>query len=173
MGTPKALLQYQGETFLQRLVRVFAQFCDPVVVVTGHHALEVPAPAIPVNNPDPARGQLSSLQAGAANVPLVDAVFFTPVDCPAVQSDTIDALQRAFAGDRLFVVPRLDGSHGHPVLMSSRLIPELLALPISAEARDLVHKYVAQTRYVDVDDAGVLKDVDDPEAYASLTGERV
>ena len=35
MGTPKALLDLRGETFLNRLIRVFAASCDPVVVVVG------------------------------------------------------------------------------------------------------------------------------------------
>ena len=35
MGSPKALLEYRGETFLDRLTRIFAAHCDPVIVVLG------------------------------------------------------------------------------------------------------------------------------------------
>ncbi len=38
MGSPKALLDYRGETFIQRLVRVLSAVCDPVIVVLGYHA---------------------------------------------------------------------------------------------------------------------------------------
>ena len=35
MGSPKALLDYRGETFVNRLVRVLSGVCDPVIVVLG------------------------------------------------------------------------------------------------------------------------------------------
>jgi molybdenum cofactor cytidylyltransferase len=38
MGTPKALLDYRGETFVERLVRVLGENCKPVIVVLGYHA---------------------------------------------------------------------------------------------------------------------------------------
>src|SRR4029079_18049295 len=66
MGTPKALLDYRGETFVGRLVRVLQTTCNPVIVVLGYHAdalrAGIPAGAQVVVNPDPSRGQLSSLQ---------------------------------------------------------------------------------------------------------------
>ena len=44
MGTPKALLEYRGETFVDRLVRVLGAVCDPVIVVLGYHARRNSAP---------------------------------------------------------------------------------------------------------------------------------
>ena len=38
MGSPKALLEYQGETFAGRLARVLSGVCDPVIMVLGHNA---------------------------------------------------------------------------------------------------------------------------------------
>jgi len=66
MGTPKALLDYRGATFVRRLFRVLGETCQPVMVVLGYHAdvirQQVPLTATIVVNPDPSRGQLSSLQ---------------------------------------------------------------------------------------------------------------
>ena len=47
---------------------------------------------------------------------------------------------------------------------------EFLALPPTSQAKEIVNRYEAHTLYVDVDDAGVLADIDDPEAYRNLTG---
>ena len=60
MGAPKALLAFEGETFLQRLRRMFAAHCEPVLVVGS------PSSTFPVDvvNPLPERGMLSSLQQG-------------------------------------------------------------------------------------------------------------
>ena len=70
-----------------------------------------------------------------------------------------------------FVVPQFQGKHGHPVCADASLIAEFLALPEDGQARWVVHKYVPQTIYVDVDDPGILTDVDDPEAYRRMMAE--
>jgi molybdenum cofactor cytidylyltransferase len=176
MGTLKALLDYRGETFVGRLVRVLGETCQPVIVVLGYHA-EVLRPQIPttakvVVNPDPSRGQLSSLQTGLAELPAeADGFAFIPVDSPAVAEDTVAALAQAFEHRKpstLFVIPRQSGKRGHPVFAARPIATELLALPPTAEAREVVHAHVNRTEYVDVDDAGIFTDVDDPEAYRKL-----
>ena len=121
-------------------------------------------------NPDWARGQTTSMQCGLRAVPPdADGVLFTLVDHPAVAPATIDAL---LAGPRatLLRVPRYHGRRGHPIWFSRELIPEFLALPETGAARDVVRRHAAQTEFLDVDDPGILADIDDPEAYRGLTG---
>jgi molybdenum cofactor cytidylyltransferase len=173
MGSPKALLSYQGMTFADRLVHVLSPVCERVVVVLGHNAELVRrgitggAASFAVNA-NPGLGQLSSLQCGLREVAETsDGVMFVPVDCPAVWQETVVRLVSAFTGD-LFVVPRFSGKHGHPVLFRRQILPEFLALDPSSTAREIVHRYRDRTRYVDVDDPGVLRDVDDPAAYREL-----
>jgi molybdenum cofactor cytidylyltransferase len=176
MGSPKALLEYRGETFLDRLIRVTGAVCAPVIVVLGHQAAEIRAkiktPAHFVINPDPERGQLSSLQTAlAALPPEAEGFAFMPMDCPAVSEDTLARLAAAFHqrdAQTLLVIPRLGDQRGHPVFATRRIAEELLALPLTGAARDVVHGHVAQTQYVDVEDAGILTDVDDPDAYRRL-----
>jgi molybdenum cofactor cytidylyltransferase len=81
---------------------------------------------------------------------------------------TIDAL---LAGPKpLIRVPRHAGRRGHPIWFSAALIAEFLALPPEGAAREIVRAHAAQTEFVDVDDAGILADIDDAEAYGRLTG---
>jgi molybdenum cofactor cytidylyltransferase len=176
MGTPKALLDYRGETFVGRLVRVLGASSQPVLVVLGYHAdvirKKVPANAHVVVNLEPGRGQLSSLQTGLAALPAeADGFAFIPVDSPAVESDTVAKLIQAFDQrdpSTLFVIPRQSGRRGHPVVAARSIAAEFLALPPTAEAREVVHAHVDRTEYVDVDDDGIFTDVDDPEAYRRL-----
>jgi molybdenum cofactor cytidylyltransferase len=175
MGSPKALLTYRGETFLNRLIRVYSEVCDPVVVVTGYHAHQIresAGPARMVQNPDPERGQLSSLQTGLQALPAeLEGFLFTPVDSPAVDESTVRLLIAAFrarAAETMFVIPRFEGKRGHPVLAAPELIREFLDLPLTAQAKDIVHQYVPRTQYVDVNDPGILADIDDQEAYRQL-----
>jgi molybdenum cofactor cytidylyltransferase len=176
MGTPKALLDYRGETFVGRLVRVLQTKCNPVIVVLGFSADAI-RPGVPkgaqiVVNPDPSRGQLSSLQTALGAFPAeVSGFAFIPVDSPAVSEETLALLADAFEGRKastLFVIPRQNGKRGHPVFASRAIAAELLALPATSEARNVVHAHVDRTHYVDVEDAGIFADVDDPEAYRRL-----
>ncbi len=178
MGSPKALLEFDGETFLDRLILILAQSCSPVIVVLGFEpqrikvGLRYPDLATFVTNPDYTRGQLSSLQCGlSALPPEIDGVMFTPVDHPAVRPSTVARIARRFderSPQELLVVPRAQGRRGHPVCMGWVLVQEFLALPPEAQARDVIHRHLEQTAYVDVDDPGILEDVDDPEAYRRL-----
>ena len=67
-------------------------------------------------------------------------------------------------------VPRYHGRRGHPIWFSRELVSEFLALPVTGAARDVVRSHTAQTQFLDVDDPGILADIDDPEAYRGLTG---
>ncbi len=176
MGTPKALLRFQNETFLDRLIRVFSAVCDPIVVVVGEHAdrirsgIERGRDVLFALNPDPERGMLSSLQCGLALVPAgAEGAMFLPVDHPHIEISTIETLAARFrAGRSSVAVPTYAGEHGHPVCIASGLIAELLALPPGAKASDVIHRHIPQTQYIEVADPAVVTDVDDPRAYATL-----
>lgn len=173
MGSPKALLRYRDQTFLDTLIGLFAARCSPVIVVLGANADEirrgVDRDAVFVLNPDYLAGQTSSMQCGLRAVPAdAEGVLFTLSDHPAVAASTIDAL---VAEPRpLIRVPRFEGRRGHPVWFSRELIPEFLALPAGGAARDVVYSHAAETEYPDVGDAGVVADIDDPAAYTALIG---
>jgi len=175
MGTPKALLRFQGETFLDRLIRIFSRVCDPVIVVVGQHAnliqagIERTHDVVFAVNPDPDRGMLSSLQCGLAMVPEEAAAMFLPVDHPHIEVSTVETLAAQFRSTRAPVtVPAYAGEHGHPVCISRQVIDELLALPSSAIASDVIHRHIPETVYIEVADPAVVTDVDDPTAYADL-----
>ena len=169
MGAPKALLEYQGRTFLTRLLDAFSSACDTVAVVTapGSNLDEIGGPDIVVN-PAPERGMITSLQCGLA-ARNADAYLFTPVDYPEVGSSTVAKIASAWRdAPHAAIVPQFAGRHGHPVCISAEVARAILALPSSASARDAIHRYAADTLYLAVDDPGILRDVDTPEDYAAL-----
>lgn len=174
MGSPKALLLYQGETFLDRLIRLFSEHCSPVIAVLGAQRDRVRAglrragEATLVENPDFLLGQFSSMQCGLRAVPAdADGVLFTLVDHPAVEPDTLAALVTAKDASPLRI-PRCDGRRGHPIWFSRPLAAEFLGLPAVSSAREVLTRHAAEVAYLDLDDPGILADVDDPAAYATL-----
>jgi molybdenum cofactor cytidylyltransferase len=176
MGTPKALLPWDGETFLDRLIRLFSESAIRPIVVLAHQAgqiqsgIERGAQVRFVVNPDPDRGMLSSLQCGLEAVPEVaEAVVFMPVDHPNLESSTLEKLIGHFNAERAPVtIPTFHGKHGHPVLIARALIGELLALPATAQASEVIHRYRSETAYIPVDDPAVTSDIDDRTAYDEL-----
>jgi molybdenum cofactor cytidylyltransferase len=175
MGSPKALLDYRGEAFIGRLARIFAIHCHPVIVVLGSGADDIRArvtgPVHIVVNEQWRTGQTSSMQCGLRAVPSsAEGVLFTLVDHPAVAGETIDAL---LAGTGRVRVPRYEDRRGHPIWFSRDLIPEFLAIPPDGAARDVVRAHADETEFLDVNDPGILADIDDPAAYRALTGAAV
>ena len=172
MGTSKALLDAgAGESFLDRLAGVFLDAGCAVYVVLGDDAEPVARASRRgseitfVLNPDPSRGQLSSLQCGLrAAAAGVDAIFFTPVDAPGILRETILVLKDFLAGMD-FAIPFYEGKRGHPVLMRAACAAEFLTPPAGASARDILHARRASTRFVEVADPGILEDIDDPAGY--------
>ena len=184
MGFPKALLDYRGETFLDRLIGLFARYCEPVIAVVGAErericgALRTAGQATLIENPDFRLGQIVSMQCGLRAVPEdAEGVLFTLVDHPAVRAETIAALSGAdtsvgasYLPDKLRI-PRYQARRGHPILIPSPLIAEFLNLPPEATAREVIERHAAEIDYLEVDDPGILADIDDPAAYQALRAE--
>lgn len=179
MGSPKALLSWEGETFLDRLIGVMGSVCRQVIVVLGYHAREIRAgvhrDATFVVNAEPERGQLSSLQCALRALPAdSEAFLFTPVDYPAIAASTVAQLEGALAkhGEALIAIPRFAGKRGHPVACRATLAEEFLALPETGKASEVIHAHREQAVYVDVSDGGILTDIDDRQAYEALFASR-
>ena len=187
MGTDKALLPWppqaagqppSKDTFLSAAIRSLTLATDFILVVVGKNEAAL-APiayangASVVTNPDPSRGQFSSLQVGLHEVLNRgrDAAVITLVDRPPVSSATVQLLRDAFesAPQNIWaVVPELSGKHGHPYLVGRELIEVFLQAPPTANARDVEHRYQDRIQYVAVSDPFAALNINTPEDYAAL-----
>jgi molybdenum cofactor cytidylyltransferase len=147
-----------------------------VVVVTGNDANAVRAALAGralrfAHQPDWALGMASSLRAGVeALPPAIAGALIALGDMPAVSPDSVRALVAALdpAAGRTICVPIARGERGHPVLFAAQHFAELRALAGDSGARALLERHAERVARVAVDDAGVLVDVDTPEALAAL-----
>ena len=178
MGRPKALLRVNGETFVRRTIRALrAGGCEPVCVVVaeGEGSLAAEAEAAGASvllNPAPGEGPITSLRVALAVLGDSVAGFaYLPVDHPMVRSDTVaKLLDAARASDALLTVPMYEGKRGHPAVFGRALFVELADPALQGGARTVVHRHLLEALLVEVDDAGVLTDIDTPEAYAAALG---
>jgi len=126
-----------------------------------------------VRNPDPSRGQLSSLHEALDDlVPRAPrAIVMAPVDLPLVAPTTVRAVIEAWTRSGATVVrPSRGGRHGHPVLFDARVFPELRAADLAAGARPVVRAHAADLVDVPSDDPGAFDDIDTPEDYRRVFG---
>ncbi len=187
MGRDKALLPWpppvsgqapSTETFLSAAIRSLSLATEFVLVVVGNNEAAL-APIIfahgasLVVNPDPSRGQFSSLQIGLHEVLNHgrDAAMVTLVDRPPVRTATIQTLRDAFeaAGQNVWaIVPEFSGKHGHPYLVGREMIEAFLRVPVTSTARDIEHQHHEHMQYFRVDDPLVALNINTPEEYAGL-----
>ena len=178
MGTPKATLSFRGRTFLEVIVETLLEGgIERIVVVLGHGAREIERqvklePEQVVINPRYRSGQTSSLQAGlhALIADNAEAAVLCLVDHPAVSAQTVRRMVATFReSGAAVVIPTYLGRRGHPVLLAQPLFAELLQLASDAGADSVVRRYRPATQFVEVEDEGVVIDVDNAEAYGRLT----
>ena len=81
-------------------------------------------------------------------------------DMPFIHVDSIRAVAAALQGGAKLAAPTYRGQRGHPVGLAASYRAELLALKGDAGARDIIRRDAAHLQLVDVDDPGVLWDVD-------------
>jgi molybdenum cofactor cytidylyltransferase len=174
MGCPKALAPLAGLPLLEHvlgapLVRRFGA----AVVVLGHQADAIRPIAERcrcrhVTNPDPDRGRTGSLQAGlAALAPEIRAAFVQPVDCPLVLARTYLRLLDAL-GTADVAIPSWRGEHGHPPLVARAVFPRIFAAAPDEPLREILRSPGIRRQIVEVDDRGVLMNVDRPEDLPRL-----
>ena len=183
MGRDKALLHTGAgeETFVSRLVRALQGGGVDEVIVVGRSTDEllrsavraIDGPVGYVENPSPDHGQLSSIVAGIDEAESRGAggVLVVPVDMPLVRAGTIAAAIAAFRSNTHPIVRvSCGGRHGHPVLFRSDLFEDVRNADVAVGAKAVLRAHADRVLEVEVDDPGVLADVDVPDDYRRVFG---
>jgi molybdenum cofactor cytidylyltransferase len=173
MGEPKALLEVDGVPFLEHAIKQLRQAgCRYVLAVVNNEdewitrLADATGAGVVINDQDGSE-QIDSLRLGIANLPDgYDAVVVLPVDFPRIQQPTMDKLVAEFARHPATVLnPAHNGEPGHPVIFSRDVVAELLRPDLPDGARTVIEQHSAEARTLDVDDAGVLIDIDTPTDF--------
>ena len=178
MGSPKALLPYQGRPFLEHLLEVTAHREISVRrVVLGAHAepiakaVNLKADEIVINE-DWESGQLSSIQAALRSLPpQTDGVLLCLIDHPLISSALVQELIDQFLKTKgPIVLPVYEGRRGHPVIFSAILYDELLHAPLETGARAVVWAHKGEIDEVRTNEEGCVLNLNDPETMHKELG---
>ncbi len=171
MGSPKALLPYQGRPFLEHLLEVTSHRNIGVRrVVLGAHAepiakaIQLEADEIVINE-DWEKGQLSSIQAALRSLPPgTDGILLCLIDHPLISSLLVqDLIEQFYTAKKPIVLPVYEGRRGHPVIFSASLYDELLRAPLETGARAIVWAHKSDVEEVQTNEQGCVLNLNDPE----------
>jgi len=171
MGSPKALVSYQGASFLEHLLSVTRH---PAIgarrVVLGPDADAISeqvalTPGEVVVNEDWELGQLSSIHAALRSLPPgTDGMLLCPVDHPLVSAALVNNLIVTFLETRAPVVlPTFEGRRGHPVIFAAAVYEELLRAPLETGARAVVWAHKNEVQEVSTTEEGCVLNLNDPD----------
>jgi CTP:molybdopterin cytidylyltransferase MocA len=165
LGRPKALVELDGHTLVEHGVALLrAAGCDPVLVVLGAQAAEVPRldDADTVVATDWAEGLGASLRTGLTTLSATGATacVVALVDQPEVGVEAVRRLVAVGTG-RDAAVATYDGQPRNPVLLSRRVWPDVAALAVGdVGARAWLRAHPDRVLAVPCDGTGSPRDVD-------------
>ena len=172
MGAPKQMLPLGDTTMLgQTLEHLHQANMEEVLLVLGAQAetIQQSLPSIPnlrtIYNPNYQQGMATSLQAGLAALgPETESVLIVLADQPFLQPQTIRRLADHSTAAKI-LIPTYRGKRGNPVRLHRLLFPEAMALEGDVGCRALFATHPDQIEMLEVEDEGILLDLDTPKDY--------
>ena len=183
-GRAKCLLEVQGQSLLERLMRsIHIEEFNNCVLVLGHHAHDVqthltqwPAHLVPrqVINPSPGDDPATSLHVGLQALDSnTEAVMVLLADQPLISASDISAVWAKFLccppGFRV-LIPMVSGVPGHPVMFDAAVRADLLSAP-GTSLRQWVAAHPNEALKWEVDNPRYTRDLDTPEHVDTLARE--
>lgn len=174
MGQPKMLLPWGNGTVLTQVISVFNNAgVDDILVVTGGAREQVEELVSKLHigtvyNSEYAETEmLSSIQCGIRAVgSQTQAILIGLGDQPQVQEGSVRRVCDAFQESKSnLVIPSYQMRRGHPWLVARPLWDELLKLRSPQTPRDFLNAHKEEIQYLNLDDPGILADLDTPDDY--------
>ncbi len=166
--TYKMTLKVGEKTILGSCIEKMGSVCSRIIVVGGYK-FEYILPIIKmypkaelIFNNNYEHGMYSSIKKGLEHIKS-DRFFLTPGDYPLISSDVYKIMLDT-CGD--IIIPTYKGQKGHPVLMKSYLIKEILQNTKCSNLREFINS--KKPIKIEVPYKGILMDVDTMEDYIKV-----
>ena len=196
MGELKALLPWHGRPLIDHQISALASAgVSRTIVVLGHQSerlkslLENRSGTSCVYNPDYRQGKTTSIKAGlrtlkAPSIPLAtsgqaeigcviqeESVLIMNVDQPR-SANTIHRVmglhRQANSSERtcLITIPTYRGKGGHPAILSTSLMAELMDISEDTLGiKAVIRRHAEETQRVEIDSPEILLDLNTPQDY--------
>jgi molybdenum cofactor cytidylyltransferase len=173
-GMNKLLLPFGGKTVLESTIGKFCLNEIDEIIVVGGAFMEDFKKAIHIKkvkwilNSDYKKGMSSSLRIGLSNLQNgSDGVFVTPADMPLFKTATVKRMIAKFEKGKI-LIPTFGKKKGHPVLLDRELFDKFASYRSDKILYDGIQRNLRQVELIDVDDEGILVDLDLKEDYEKI-----
>lgn len=183
MGSPKPFLTLHGKTFLETIANRLRQAgvsAPGVIVYNASHRDQIKELQLPgfcfVPNRFQEKGQLYSVQLALGEIPPdCTGILLCLADHPLVNLATYSIIKErheALPGN--IVIPVFQGRRGHPPVFPRRVFHEILDLSIKLPGglKNVLSSNREKIRELDVDDPGILADLDTPGDLSRFAGDK-
>ena len=171
IGTPKLMLEVNDKSFVNVIIdKVRRAGIKDVVCVVSEETYKWAKENIKhcriVVNPEPEKGMITSVYFGAMQINDCAGIMIIPVDHPFIKSETIKILlSKAEENSDSIIKPRFEGKSGHPVIVPYKLIKTITKENFGDGLNDVIKKSGNRQVYADVNDNGILKNINTKEDY--------
>lgn len=167
--TNKMTFEYQNKPLIIHTIETMHKVCKEIYVVTGYYHNELAELLQPLDyvtvvyNKNYSQGMFESIRAGVRETN--HDFFITPGDCPNISYETYNLMSRQ---DGDIIVPSYNHRLGHPILFRKHYKEEILNTSMN-NLKDFRNQY--QFTIINVNDSGIIQDIDDLKDYKKLIGE--
>ena len=185
--TPKALLQKDDQSLLSHFCQAISPFTPTeFIVVTGFYAdaigselaklkKDLDLPFKTAHNPNPERGQASSVRLGLEALKSdYDVLLLALCDQPLVGTVEIDALLQQYeqrVQQKGIILPMVGEQRGNPVMFSYQVITDILAIP-NMVCRPFMDQHPELVQIFATDNLAYITDVDTEVDLSALNLKR-
>lgn len=173
MGCLKSLLPWEGVTLLQhQLFQLGLSKVDQLIAVLGYQSRKL----LPyfentsvhfVFNEQFEMGKTESIKKGLLSIKVgTDCIMIISVDQP-VNRLLLDSMINQFVQTKSkIIIPVYNGKRGHPILISTELVEDLLQIKEETNGlKAVIHKWKNEINELNVEDRSVLFNFNSPKDY--------
>jgi molybdenum cofactor cytidylyltransferase len=197
IGSPKALLDYNGFNFLSNIIFKLSPICRRVIVVTGHQSdlvkrsfykemnlkLDVINVAFNISeseleklvdkitfieNSEYEKGMFTSLQTGIRGLENLEHILYHFVDQPTLPKQFYERFVSEVDENTHWLQPVFNRKKGHPIIFSKHVADTILQSGFESNLRE-INKLVSNKKYWDCDFPEILDDIDTKSEYNKIT----
>ena len=173
MGRNKLTLNYQQQTFMERLFEVLLQldFHEICLVISPENLLTLQQPLPPtikvIENSEAGKGQTQSVRLGTAAA-TGEGFLFLPVDQPLLDATLLCELWPHYDAQHIVFPVHENGQPSSPIFFGQAFRSELLTVSGKGGGRSVRNAHPDAWRPVKVQQPQRLMDIDTPAAYQRL-----
>lgn len=182
MGEPKALLDYNGNSFLLTIIQKLLLECESICVVLGHDAEKIKHSILLemkdkfydsdkirfIRNYFYEKGMFTSLKCAMESK--VDSLgyLFHQVDQPHLPFPFYENFTNEFKKNIDWLQPTNKGQKGHPIIFGNKIKKIIMQAPNDSNLREVVKNNYVNKVFWECGYPEILEDIDTPKDYKKL-----